>query len=100
MKIECLVIRFQLKFTFPYLTQPLTIEYCWNSICREYKGATKCLCNSWLLFSVIMTLQGQTLIQLLNEDYCLVQSLRILIEYLNNIIYSSRLNINRVITII
>lgn len=56
--------------------------------------------NSRLLFTVITTLQGQNLFQLLNEDYCLVQGHGILIEYLNHVIYCSRLNINRVIGLI
>lgn len=40
-----------------------------------------------VIFNHYDTVQGQTLIELLNEDYCLrvVQGLQIWIEYLNNI---------------
>lgn len=82
--IRVLLLVFHLASTVPSLN---STEQRWSGARREYKVATKCLCNSRLLFTVITTLQGQTLFQLLNEDYCLVQGRGILIEYLNNIIY-------------
>lgn len=64
----------------------------------EYKVATMCLP---IIFSHYDTMQGQSLIQHLNEAHCLcvVWGFTILIDF-KNITHWLRLNINRVITII